>query len=299
MSDRIGILTLEKAKITVEGGAVVANTSGSVLAIPTDTLTALFLGPGTSLTHRAAERLADSCVTVVWTGSGAVRAYGTVTPLAVRADLFHRQVTCWADRMQRLAVARRMYALRFPDDAGAGAMTMQQLRAAEGRRVRDLYRETAESYGLVWVRRDTDWDRSDDLNRAITTAYQALYGAALAVIQALGMHPALGFIHTGKYHAFAYDLADLFKTGMGLETAFAAVIDCDRGVERAVRTAMNGAMRTHRVLPAMIESIHSLLGAGEVSVEALLVDNLELFDLRGSVPARNNYATTSEVDVPF
>lgn len=296
-SDRVGILTLEKARVSVERGAVIASTQDAVLAIPVHTLTALFLGPGTTLTHRAAAELADACVTVVWSGSGAVRAYSSVNPLAVRSGIFHLQVSSWSDRMQRLAVARRLYELRFPDSADADTMTMDQLRAAEGRRVRERYRVVAADNGLVWTRRDTDWDRADDLNRAITTAYQALYGSALAVIQGLGLHPGLGFLHTGKLQAFVYDVADLHKTTMGLDVAVKTYLEHAGNVERAVRAAMNREMSARRVLESMVGQIHALLGAGEVDTAALSADDLELFDLRGDVPARTDYAEPE--DAPF
>lgn len=118
----------------------------------------------------------------MWTGAEGIRAYSTMTPLAVRADLLHRQVSVWANRQERLAAARRLYSMRFPDDTDTSKMTMVELRAAEGRRVRDIYLARAANHGLTWIRRETDWPRSDDLNKAITTAYQALYSAALAVV---------------------------------------------------------------------------------------------------------------------
>lgn len=296
MSARVGILTLERARISVEDATVIASAAGSVLAIPSHTLTAMFLGPGTTITHQAAVALADSGVTLIWTGSGAVRAYSAITPLAVRADLFHRQVEAWSDRMQRLRVARTLYGLRFPDAADCTGMTMRQLRAAEGRRVRDRYRDVAGANGLTWIRRDTDWDRSDDLNRAITTAYQALYGAALAAIQALGLHPGLGFIHTGKLQAFVYDIADLYKTEMGLATAVHGYLEDSGNVERCVRAHMNREMAAKKILPEMIRSIHQLFGCA-AEVTDLNADDLELFDLRGDVPARRNHA--EEEHLPF
>lgn len=287
-ADRVGVLHLEHAKIHTRNNCVVATTSDTSLLIPTATLTAIFLGPGTSLTHSAAAIIADDAVTVVWVGSGVVRSYSTINPLAVRADLFHAQVAAWADRQQRLATARRLYSLRFPDDQPA-TMTMAELRAAEGRRVRDLYRSRAADHNVTWVRRDTDWDRCDDLNKAITTAYQALYGAALAVIQALGLHPGLGFIHTGKQHAFAYDLADLYKSTIGLNVALATYAEKPTNIEKATRTTMNRALRQDKILPAMIADVHTVIDAPPTTVEEITADELELFDLRGNVPARRNY----------
>lgn len=298
MSDRVGILYLEHAKIHANDTCMVATTTEQTVRIPTATLTAIFLGPGTSITHAAASIAADDAVTITWSGAGAVRAYSTITPLAVRADLFHRQVTVWSDRQQRLAAARRLYALRFPDTDESSAMTMAELRAAEGRRVRDIYRARAADYNIHWPGRTTNWDHSDDLNKAVTTAYQALYGAALAVIQALGMHPALGFIHTGKQHAFAYDLADLHKTTTGLITALETYVESPTNIEQATRTAMNRAMRQCRILPAMIRDLHEAIGAPPATVDELTADDLELFDLRGHLPARINYGPADDPTMP-
>jgi CRISPR-associated protein Cas1 len=292
---RLGVLSLEHARLTVEGNSVVAHIDGEVLSIPVETLSAIFLGPGTSVTQRVAVKTADAGTTLVWTGSGVVRSYGSVTPLAVQSHLLHKQVESWADPRQRLGVARRMYAMRFPGD-NTSRWTMAQLRAAEGRRVRDRYREVAAAVGISWTKRETDWDRSDDLNRAITASYQALYGAALGAILALGLHPGLGFIHTGQLQSLVYDIADLHKTGMGLDTAFQAYRHSTGDVERDTRAAMNRAMCDRGVISAMIAALHEVLDAGDVSVEALTRDDLQLFDLRGNLPAGQNYGEDS---VPF
>lgn len=293
-SDRIGILSLERARLHVQGNRVLAQTTHTTVVLPTAALTAIFLGPGTSITHKAAQIAADDAVTLIWTGTSGVRAYSTITPLAVRADLFHRQVAVWANGQERLATARTLYRLRFPDGADISKSTMAELRACEGRRVRDIYRSRAAEYGLTWIRRDTDWERSDELNRAITTAYKALYGAALAVIQALGLHPALGFIHTGKHHAFAYDIADLYKTTIGLTVALESYVASTANIEQRTRSAMNQALVNAKILPTMIQDIHAALGQPPLTVDQISYDELELFDLRGNVPARRNYSDKTQ-----
>lgn len=80
-SDRIGILFLEHAKVYTRGSQVVAATAEATLMLPTAALTALFLGPGTSITHNAVKIIADDTMTIVWTGIEGVRAYSTITPL--------------------------------------------------------------------------------------------------------------------------------------------------------------------------------------------------------------------------
>jgi CRISPR-associated protein Cas1 len=159
MSNQVGILYLDHAKIDTHGSCVVATTSDSTLSIPTATLTALFLGPGTSISHSAISIAAADAVTTVWRDADGVRAYSAITPLAVRADLFHQQVNVWSNRQQRLAAARRLYRMRFLDDADTSTLTMAELRAAEGRRVRDIYRTRADEYATTRIRRDTDRDR--------------------------------------------------------------------------------------------------------------------------------------------
>ena len=55
----------------------------------------------------------------------------------------------------RLAVARKMYELRFPDEDVSG-LTMQQLRGREGAHVRQVYRALRKKYGVKWTRREYD-----------------------------------------------------------------------------------------------------------------------------------------------
>lgn len=79
---------------------------------------------------------------------------------------------------ERLAVARRMYEMRFPDEAVAG-LTMQQLRGREGARVREIYRQEAEHTGVPWTRREYKYGdpnaAGDDLNWLLSMANSVLW----------------------------------------------------------------------------------------------------------------------------
>ena len=278
----------EHAQLRRSGNTVIAATSGGTYAIPIATLTAILAGPGTSITHDAATLIADNAVTVCWTGSGGVRAYGTITPLAVSADLLHHHIHAWADPDERLAAAQRAYQRRFADDVTGLSFT--ELRALEGRRMKDIYRQHCDEFGVSWSGRTTQWDIADPVNRAITSAYHALYGAAANVIAALGCHPSLGFIHTGRRDAFVYDLADIYKPTLGLDIAFNHFDDALP--ERAIRTHLNKTMREHNTLATMVSDLYTIIGVTEPQTDVLYLDDLQLIDpdTRRNVSTQQNRA---------
>lgn len=288
VADRVGVLTFEHAHLAKRDHIVVAQTKTGDLEIPTATLTAILAGPGTSITHDAAALLADNGVTVCWTGSGAIRSYSTITPLAIQADLLHTQIQRWADPEKRLASAVVAYHRRFVDAAPAETTSFTALRAAEGRRVKSLYHHYSAVYGLPWTGRKAQWAQGDPLNQAITATYHCFYGAAANVIAALGCHHALGFIHTGKQDAFVYDIADIHKINTGLPLAFR--IAADGGTERDVRTETNNELRRNRILAAMVEDLYTILGLTKPDVDLLYTDDLYLYDPDKPQPARTNYS---------
>ncbi|KJR10506.1 type I-E CRISPR-associated endonuclease Cas1e [Gordonia sihwensis] len=287
VSDRIGILVFEHARIRRAGNTITAQTSDGTYTVPIATLTAILAGPGTSITHDAATLIADCGVTVCWTGSGGIRAYSTITPLAVSADLLHHHIHAWADPDQRLAAAYRAYRLRFDDDTAG--LNIVELRALEGRRMKTAYQQAADRYGITWTRRVAQWEDADPVNRAITAAYHGLYGAAANVIAALGCHPSLGFIHTGKRDAFVYDLADIYKPTIGLDIAFSHAADLIP--EKAIRTALNQTLRENHLLALMVRHLYTIVGVTEPDAEVIYLDDLSLYDPDlGQVPARKNWA---------
>jgi CRISPR-associated protein Cas1 len=47
-----------------------------------------------------------------------------------------------------------------------------------------------------------------------------MYGITHAVVTSLGCSPALGFVHSGHELSFVLDIADLYKTEIGIPVAF-------------------------------------------------------------------------------
>ncbi|GAB95252.1 CRISPR-associated protein Cas1 [Kineosphaera limosa] len=78
--DRLSFIYLERCTVHRDGNAVTATDERGIVHIPTATLGALLLGPGTRVTHQAMMLLAESGSTAVWVGERGVRYYAQVVP---------------------------------------------------------------------------------------------------------------------------------------------------------------------------------------------------------------------------
>jgi len=256
------------------------------------------LGPGTKVTHQAIALLGESGASVVWVGESGVRYYAHGRSLAASTKLLEAQARLVSRRGDRLAVARAMYAMRFPDEDVSG-LTMQQLRGREGARVRRAYRDNAAQAGLTWSRRDFrpgDFAASDSVNQALTAATMCLYGAVHAVVVALGCSPGLGFVHTGHERAFVFDIADLYKAETAIPVAFGAAAENPSDLSGRVRRAMRDRMFADGLLERCVGDIKWLL-TGESGVDSSgdSDDTVSLWDGRdGVVPAGTSYGMAKD-----
>lgn len=270
--DRLSFLYLERCTVHRDGNSLTSTDDRGVVHIPSATLGALLLGPGTRVTHQAMMLAAESGATVVWVGEKGVRYYAHGRGLTSSSRLVERQAHLVSNQRSRLAVARRMYAMRFPGE-DVGTLTMQQLRGREGARVRNGYRDAAADVGVEWRRRDydpSDFGASDAINQALSAATTCLYGVVHAVSVALGCAPGLRFVHTGHARAFVYDIADLYKLEIAVPVAFRVAAECEVGddVGAETRRAMRDAMYAARLLERCAKDIRSLLLSDDEAAEA-------------------------------
>jgi CRISPR-associated protein Cas1 len=302
--DRLTFIYLERCFVHRDSNAITAQDERGTVHIPAASLGVLLLGPGTKVTHQAMLLLAESGSTAIWVGEQGVRYYAHGRSLASSTRLLEAQASLVSNRNTRLAVARAMYAMRFPDEDTSG-LTMQQLRGREGARVRRCYRQHAERARVTWDSRQynrTDWDDSDPINQALSAAHTCLYGVAHAVIVALGCAPGLGFVHTGHDKSFVYDIADLYKAEMTIPVAFdlaaAAPADVAAETRRAVRDMLFGGS----FLDRCVHDIRRLLLPSEESttVEDDWPDEdriVQLWDDSGArLTGGVNYTSEPEVD---
>ncbi|MEU0738735.1 type I-E CRISPR-associated endonuclease Cas1e [Streptomyces sp. NPDC006134] len=261
LEDRVSSLYVERCHIDRDDNAIVLVNKARIVHVPAAYLAVLLIGPGSRITHAAVALLADSATSVCWVGEQGVRLYASGLGTARGSQLQLRQAWLVTRPKERVAVARRMYDLRFPGE-DTTTLTLQQLRGREGTRVRKLYAQHSERTGVPWTKRDYKagdaFATGDDVNRLLSAANSALYGICHAVITGIGASPALGFVHTGSALSFVLDIADLYKAEFTIPLAFDLAA---KGLttERDARTALRDAVVQHKLLPRIVTDVKQLL----------------------------------------
>lgn len=276
-ADRHGLMWLERGKLAVEDGNVVFTTAGSpyldagAYDIPFQQISCILLGPGGVVSHDALRLLARHGTGILAVGSGGVRLYAESMPFGPdRSKIARNQTRLWSDEESRIAVARKMYAIRLGE--ALPQRDINALRGIEGRRVKEVYRRLADQFDVTWNGRRYDRsnpDGTDIINQTINHAATAMYAAARIATAAIGAIPQLGFIHESSGRAFALDIADLFRSGVTLPIAFRAASRCsDRDnpdVESQTRRLAAKTMRKDDVIPEMIDKIKRVLDVNDHS----------------------------------
>lgn len=267
IKDRVSFVFLEKGRIDVIDGAfVLVDKTGIRTQIPAGKIACLMLEPGTRVSHAAAVLAARAGTLITWVGEGGVRLYSAGQPGGARSDRLLWQAACVLDEKARLKVVRKMYELRFGRPAPS-RRSIAQLRGIEGARVKKMYKNLANQYGVKWTRRRYDpnnWEQSDLINRCLSAATSCLYGVTEAAILAAGYAPAMGFIHTGKPRSFVFDIADIFKFDTVVPLAFQIAKKHPPNPSSAVRHACRDAFRKERTLAKLIPTIEEVLMASEL-----------------------------------
>lgn len=268
--DRHGLLWLGRGNLTVEAGTLHFTTAGydemppGDYAIPFQTISAILIQPGTTVSHDALRLLARHGTGLVAIGEGGVRFYASMPFGPDSSARARRQIALWADPEGRTQVVRRMYAWRLGEILPA--TDLDALRGIEGARMKETYRRLAREFGLQW--RGRRYDRQDpeatDLpNEAINHASSAVQAVAMVAVAVTGAIPQLGFIHEDSGNAFGLDIADLYRDSVLLPIAFGAARKVEKGagdpVERIVRQLAAQTFRQEKLVGKMIDRIKDLL----------------------------------------
>lgn len=260
--DRITFLYIEHAKLNRQNSALKVMDSHGIVFVPSAIISVLMLGPGIDVTHRAMELIGDSGMSVIWVGEQGIRQYAHGRALNHSSFLLEAQAKLVSNRRTRLAVARKMYQMRFPNE-DVSSLTMQELRGKEGARVRRVYRDQSDKTGVSWSRREynpDDFEASTPINKALTAAHQALYGLCYSVVVALGASPGLGFVHTGHDLSFIYDFADIYKSEISIPVAFQTTAKYGNDdIATRTRLAMRDKFSSGKILPRMVTDLKYIL----------------------------------------
>ena len=266
--DRWTPLYLEHGRLEVDDSSVKwVAADGLICRLPVATISALMLGPGTTITHAAVKACADSNTPVCWTGAEGMSFYAYGLSPNHNNDMARIHASAWADKKQHAQIARMMFRMRFPGTE-VDDKSVAELRGMEGIRVRQLYADLGREHGVSWKARNYDtknWDVSDDINQALSTANASFYALCSAVICSLGYLPSLGFIHDAGTIPFVYDIADLYKHETTQPAAFLAVKEGPRCDRERVRRLLKATIEERRILQRMPKDLAALFGTHEAA----------------------------------
>jgi len=224
VKDKYPFIYLERGRLEIDDASVKwIDSTANVVRLPIATLNCLLLGPGTSITHEAVKVTAAANCGICWVGEDSLLFYAAgQTPVSDTRNLRH-QIELSSDPVKSIEVARGLFSWRFPS-ADLDGKDLQAMMGMEGYRVRQLYEEKAQEYGVGWQGRkfvQGKFELSDLTNQILTSCNAALYGILSSTVHALGYSPHIGFIHSGSPLPFVYDLSDLYKDHLCIDLAFA------------------------------------------------------------------------------
>ncbi len=253
VKDKYPFIYLERGRLEIDDASVKwIDSEGNIVRLPIATLNCLLLGPGTSVTHEAVKVTAQANCSICWVGEDSLLFYACgQSPTADTRNL-REQVRLAGDPKKSLEIAKRMYARRFPD-ADMVDKTLKELMPMEGHRIRALYEQKAQQYGVGWKGRSYTpgkFQLGDITNQILTSCNAALYGILSSSVHSMGYSPHIGFIHSGSPLPFVYDLADLYKEQLCIDLAFSLTLD------------MAGKYNKHKVSSAFRQRVieYDLLG---------------------------------------
>jgi CRISPR-associated protein Cas1 len=175
---------LEHGRLEVDDSSVKwIGKDGLITRLPVATVSALILGPGTTITHAAVKAAAQCNCPLFWLGEDGLKFYAFgITPNHDNS-MARIHATAWANKKSQNEIARRMFLHRFPE-ASVHGVNIKQLRGMEGKRVKQTYAELGAKYGVTWKGRDyktENWQIADGINRALSASNASLYALTAAV----------------------------------------------------------------------------------------------------------------------
>jgi CRISPR-associated protein Cas1 len=259
--DRWTPIYLEHGRIEVDDAAIKwVDFKGKTCPIPVATVSALILGPGTTITHAAVKAAAQCNCPLLWLGEDGLRFYAFgITPNHDNS-MARIHAEAWAAPRKRNEVARRMFRHRFPDVPTSG-VSIEQLRGMEGRRVKKIYEELGRQYGVTWKGRNyspSNWNMADTINRALSAATASHYALIAAVCCSMGFIPQLGFVHKAGTLPFIYDAADLYKHETSWPAAFEAISIDPKDDGKLVRKILKRNVEQSRMLKRAPKELKAL-----------------------------------------
>lgn len=280
-SNRLAFLYIEYAKLKQKDQGLVLENKEGIFQIPIGTIMCLLLGPGTSITHEAITLITQAGCTCISVGMNTFKVYAYGEPLNHSSRFIEEQAKYFSSKRLHLAVARKMYQKRFPNDNFQG-LSVPKMRGKEGVRMKQIYEKYAKLYNVDWHGRNYDYNdyyANDAINCALTSANQILYAICESVVNALGFSPALGFIHVGLAKSFIYDVSDLYKADLTIPVSFKVVSENNYHFYKPLRTELQKEIIAQHLMTQITNDLFSLFDITDVNITPVLY----LWDVSGKL----------------
>lgn len=266
VDDRISFFYTDNCRLEKDDGAIRIITSEGNVDVPAADIMVLMLGPGTTVTHRMVQIASEAGMCIVWVGEEGVRFYAGGSPLSGDTKLLMKQAKIVSNEKLRIAAAKRMYNIRYPEE-DLTELSMRQLLGREGTKVGRRYKELSEEYNIPWNGRKyktDDFSSNDPLQNALSCANACLYGLCYSVIYALGLSPGLGIVHTGLAKSFVLDIADIYKEKISFPVAFSETAQGKDDIERRIRIKMRDIIKDQRFMKCIVSDIMTTLDDNDI-----------------------------------
>lgn len=278
-SHRQGILYVEHSRIVAADGQLsfVRSSEAQEMfwSIPHANLCVLLLGPGTSLTHQAAHKLAEEGVMVGFVSGGGTPLFFASQSEYRPTEYCQAWLTKWQNPEWRLKVAKffaeqrcervlECYSKELRDIGPAQqataaftasidkVTTIPELLGHEATFAKHLYRFHAQRTRTGAFTRQPQGE--DTANAFIDAGNYMAYGLAASALWVLGIPHAFPVTHgMTRRGALVFDVADVIKDAMLLHVAF----DCaaDKSKEQAHRARCLASLDKHRALTVLFQLV--------------------------------------------
>lgn len=290
-SHKQGVLYVEHCRIVCADGQLSFVRAEKALekfwSIPHANLCVLLCGPGTSITHQAAHKLAEEGVIFGFTSGGGTPLFLASLSEYRPTEYCQAWLKKWQNEAWRLKAAKHLAAQRCLQVAAAykkdsffessveaaivdfqghlcGATSTQQLLGFEATFAKRLYAYHARICKVSDFKRNPQ--SNDHVNKLIDNGNYMAYGLAASVLWALGIPHAFPVIHGHtRRGALVFDLADVIKDAMVLPIAFASA--GSRQPEQVHRAACLAALDRHKALPALFDTVKACLALSDEPIQ--------------------------------
>jgi CRISP-associated protein Cas1 len=216
----------EMGRLCVKESSLHFTNDATDIVIPVGRISAIFLGPGTTVTHNAIKICAWSNCSTVWVGEDISKCYAISSSQSRSSSNLLKQIYLLEHKKQ--SILRKYYLKRFGKAPLLFKYTEEQIRGIEGAAMKKIYIECALKYGVPYSgrRKTEDWSGQPIYDRSISTINSFLYGLCSAVLSTLGYSTALGILHSGNMLSLSFDIADLYKKEFSIPLGFEIAKEC-------------------------------------------------------------------------